>query len=84
MASPALTREFVEQFVFTELVRLGAEESEVETRAAFEDLGLDSLDMTELGTAVKRQLGVEVRPRDFEDVVVVQDALDVIHGRAGL
>ncbi|KAF2776481.1 acyl carrier protein [Streptomyces sp. OM5714] len=84
MASPALTRESVEQFVLAELVRLGAEESEIGSGVALEDLGLDSLDMTELGTAVKRQLGVEVRPRDFEDVVVVQDALDVIHGRAGL
>ncbi|MEU0118091.1 acyl carrier protein [Streptomyces bobili] len=84
MASPALTRESVEQFVFAELVRLGAEESEIDSGAAFEDLGIDSLDMTELGTAVKRRLGVEVRPSDFEEVMVVQDALDVIHDRAGL
>jgi acyl carrier protein len=84
MERTAVTRERIEQFVADKLADLGAERSSISPDALFDDLGMDSLDVTDIGTSVKRELGIEVNPRDFEDVRQVKDALAVVYEKAGL
>ncbi|MFC9326837.1 acyl carrier protein [Kitasatospora sp. NPDC057015] len=84
MTGSTLTREAVEKFVVDTLEELGAERSEIVPSASFEDLGVDSLDVTDLGASVKREFAIELRARDFEEALLVQDALAVIYAKAGL
>jgi acyl carrier protein len=84
MTRSALTRDAVEQFVFTTLKEFGADPEAITLDESFDDLGMDSLDVTELGRSVKRDLGIEVTPRDLDDVLSVGQALTVIYAKAGL
>ncbi|MBE3008773.1 acyl carrier protein [Microbispora sp. NEAU-D428] len=84
MTNPTLTRETIDQFVFDAMTKLGVEPSEITVDASFDDLGLDSLDVTELGQSVKREYGVDLSPRDLEDALLVREALAVIYAKAGL
>jgi acyl carrier protein len=84
MATSAVTREVIEQFVVDALVEFGADRTAISPEATFNDLEIDSLDMVELGQSVKREFGIELKPKDFEEVAGVRDALSIIYAKAGL
>ncbi|MGW2600449.1 acyl carrier protein [Streptomyces klenkii] len=71
-------------FVTASLADFGAEEDLITPDAAFEDLEIDSLDLVELGQAVKRRFGIQVRPKDMDGVKTVGEALDAIFRTAGI
>lgn len=59
--------------------QLGVSEEEVKNEASFvEDLGADSLDLTELIMAMEEEFGVEIDDDDAQKILKVQDAYDYI------
>ncbi|MGK5546385.1 phosphopantetheine-binding protein [Streptomyces sp. URMC 127] len=71
-------------FVTESLTDFGAEPDLITPDATFEDLEIDSLDLVELGQAVKRRFGIQVRPKDMDGVKTVGEALDAIFRTAGI
>ena len=45
-------------------------------------MGIDSLDVVELTQAVKKQLIIPVKPKDFENATTLQDVIDIIREKA--
>ncbi len=59
--------------------QLGVSEAEVKPEASFiEDLGADSLDLTELIMAMEEEFGVEIADEDAQKMLKVQDAYKYI------
>ena len=78
--SATVTIQQVEDRVREALVELGPEPEQITPDATLESLDIDSLDLVELGQVLQQEFGFEVKPEDFEGVVTVGDALDVIKG----
>ncbi|WP_028586166.1 acyl carrier protein [Desulfocurvus vexinensis] len=59
--------------------QLGVSADEVNNDASFvEDLGADSLDLTELIMAMEEEFGIEIDDDEAQKLVKVQDAIDYI------
>jgi len=59
--------------------QLGVSEEEVKPEASFvEDLGADSLDLTELIMAMEEEFGVEIADDDAQKILKVQDAINYV------
>ena len=59
--------------------QLGVSEAEVKPEAAFvEDLGADSLDLTELIMAMEEEFDIEIDDEEAQKIVKVQDAISYI------
>jgi acyl carrier protein len=59
--------------------QLGVSEEEVKEDAAFvEDLGADSLDLTELIMAMEEEFGIEIDDEDAQKLLKVKDAISYI------
>ena len=59
--------------------QLGVSAEEVTNGASFvEDLGADSLDLTELIMAMEEEFGTEIDDDEAQKLVKVQDAIDYI------
>ncbi len=62
--------------------QLGVSEDEVKPEASFiEDLGADSLDLTELIMAMEEEFGVEIDDDDAQKIMKVQDAIDYVQAK---
>lgn len=62
--------------------QLNVTAEEVKPEAAFvEDLGADSLDLTELIMAMEEEFGVEIDDDDAQTLVKVKDVLDYISAK---
>ncbi|MCH0539690.1 acyl carrier protein [Streptomyces sp. MUM 203J] len=82
--SSTLDRATIEKFLTEALVELGVETSDVVPEAALDDLEIDSLDMVELAQAVRKDLGIPVRIKDFDGLETVGQILALCHEKAGL
>ena len=59
--------------------QLGVTADEVKPEASFvEDLGADSLDLTELIMAMEEEFGVEIGDDDAQKILKVKDAIDYV------
>lgn len=59
--------------------QLGAEATNVKPESSFvEDLGADSLDLTELIMAMEEEFDIEIADEDAQKIQRVQDAIDYI------
>ena len=72
----------LEEFVTQQVIDMGVPASTVKLDAKIDSMGLDSLDVVELTQAVKKQLMIPVKPKDFENAATLQDAVDVIREKA--
>lgn len=62
--------------------QLGVGAEEVKPEASFvEDLGADSLDLTELIMAMEEEFGIEIDDDDAQKIIKVKDAIDYIASR---
>ncbi len=60
--------------------QLGISESEVKPEAKFvEDLGADSLDLTELIMAMEEEFDIEIDDEKAQELLTVQAAIDYIN-----
>ena len=59
--------------------QLGVSAEEVKPEASFvEDLGADSLDLTELIMAMEEEFGIEIDDDDAQKIIMVQDDIAYI------
>ncbi|MFP5238893.1 MAG: acyl carrier protein [Acidobacteriota bacterium] len=64
--------------------QLGVSADEVLPEAKFvDDLGADSLDLTELIMAMEEEFGVEIADEDAQKIVKVQDAISYVEAKKG-
>lgn len=62
--------------------QLGANPDEVKPESSFvDDLGADSLDLTELIMAMEEEFDIEIADDDAQKIVKVQDAIDYIENK---
>ncbi|MFC8952488.1 acyl carrier protein [Streptomyces sp. NPDC012693] len=82
--SDVIDRTAISTFVTDALIELGVDRSDIVPDAALDDLEVDSLDMVELSQSIKRDLGIPVKPKDFDDVETFGQLLNVCCTRAGI
>ena len=64
--------------------QLGVSADEVKPEAKFvDDLGADSLDLTELIMAMEEEFDIEIADDDAQKIQKVQDAIDYIEAKKG-
>lgn len=64
--------------------QLGVSAEEVKPEASFvEDLGADSLDLTELIMAMEEEFDIEIADDDTQKILKVQDAISYIESKQG-
>jgi len=64
--------------------QLGVSADEVKPEAKFvDDLGADSLDLTELIMAMEEEFDIEIVDDDAQKIQKVQDAIDYIEAKKG-
>lgn len=64
--------------------QLGVSADEVKPEAKFvDDLGADSLDLTELIMAMEEEFDIEIADDDAQRIQKVQDAIDYIEAKKG-
>ncbi len=62
--------------------QLGANPDDVKPEASFvEDLGADSLDLTELIMAMEEEFDIEIVDEDSQKILKVQDAISYIESK---
>ncbi|WP_027180352.1 acyl carrier protein [Maridesulfovibrio bastinii] len=62
--------------------QLGVSEEEVKEEASFvEDLGADSLDLTELIMAMEEEFDVEIEDEDAQKILKVKDAISFVESK---
>lgn len=76
--STTVTREVLEQRVFTALEEFGAEPDKIAPDADFESLDVDSLDLVELAQIVEDEYGVKLGAEDLEKIKTVRQAVDLV------
>ena len=63
--------------------QLGVSAEEVKPEASFvEDLGADSLDLTELIMAMEEEFDIEIDDEDAQKIATVQDAINYIKSKS--
>ncbi len=63
--------------------QLGVSAEEVKPEASFvEDLGADSLDLTELIMAMEEAFNLEIADDDAQKILKVKDAIDYVQARS--
>ena len=78
---PATTTE-IETTVFEALETFGADPSQINRDAGFEELDVDSLDLAELAQIVDDKYGVTIAADDMKNIKTVGDVLDLIAARS--
>lgn len=64
--------------------QLGVSAEEVKPEASFvEDLGADSLDLTELIMAMEEEFGIEIDDDEAQKLLKVKDAVDYVEKHQG-
>ena len=64
--------------------QLGVSADEVKPEASFvDDLGADSLDLTELIMAMEEEFDIEIADDDAQKILKVQDAINYIEAKKG-
>ena len=71
----------VQEFINTELIDLGVEQDALSADAKFDELDIDSLDVADLMTSIKRDYGVEIPRRDLVGITLGQLVERVISER---
>jgi acyl carrier protein len=75
-----VSKERVAERIMDALVEFGADPERLRPEATLEELEIDSLDLFELGQILKQEFGIEVDPDEFDNVVTVGDAQNVLLG----
>jgi acyl carrier protein len=78
-----VTSEAVEKTIMDALPQFGVEESEISRDSTFEELDIDSLDLTELSQIIEDEYGVTIKGDDARKISTVGDAIDLVVSKAG-
>ncbi|HEY1519589.1 MAG TPA: acyl carrier protein [Solirubrobacteraceae bacterium] len=83
MPTTNITPEAVEKTITDALPQFGVDASEISRGATFEELDVDSLDLTEISQIIEEEYGVVLKGDDVKDIRTVGDAIDLVVSRAG-
>jgi acyl carrier protein len=83
MSTTNITPEAVEKTITDALPQFGVDASEISRGATFEELDVDSLDLTEISQIIEEEYGVVLKGDDVKDIRTVGDAIDLVVSRAG-
>ncbi len=78
-----ITTEAVEKTIADALTQLGVEPAEITPEATFEELDVDSLDLTEVSQIIEEEYGVALKGDDVGKIKTVGDAVDLVVSKAG-
>jgi acyl carrier protein len=78
-----VTADAVEKTILEALPQFGVEEADVSRDSTFEDLDIDSLDLTELSQIIEEEYGVTIKGEDARKIKTVGDAIDMVVNKAG-
>jgi len=78
-----ITAEAVEKTIMDALPQFGVEEFEISRDSTFEELDIDSLDLTELSQIIEEEYGVTIKGEDARKIKTVGDAIDLVVNKAG-
>jgi acyl carrier protein len=77
-----ITTEAVEKTIADALEQFGVEPSQISPEATFEELDVDSLDLTEVSQIIEEEYGVSLKGDDVGKIKTVGDAVDLVVSRA--
>jgi acyl carrier protein len=77
-----ITTETVENTITDALSQLGVETA-ISLESTFEELDVDSLDLTEISQIIEEQYGVQLKGDDVKRIKTVGDVVDLVVSRAG-
>jgi len=83
MPTTTITPEAVEKTITNTLPQFGVDASEISRGATFEELDVDSLDLTEISQILEEEYGVVLKADDVKNIKTVGDAIDFVVSRAG-
>ncbi|MGH3764268.1 MAG: acyl carrier protein [Pseudonocardiaceae bacterium] len=75
-------REAIDKFVIDTLVGLGVDRAQVTKESSLDDLGVDSLDVVDLGQAIKKVLGIKIFPDEFETIETIGHVSALLYEKA--
>ena len=78
-----VTADAVEKTILDALPQFGVDETDISRDSTFEDLDIDSLDLTELSQIIEDEYGVTIKGDDARKIKTVGDAIDVVVSKAG-
>jgi acyl carrier protein len=78
-----IASEAVETTLAEALSQFGVEPAAISVESTFEELDVDSLDLTEISQIIDEEYGVELKGDDFKQIKTVGDAVDLVVSRAG-
>lgn len=83
MSTTSITPQAVEKTITEALPQFGVDPSQISREATFEELDVDSLDLTEISQILEDEYGVLLKGDDMKNIKTVGDAIDVVVSRAG-
>jgi acyl carrier protein len=78
-----VTPDAVEKTIIDALPQFGVDEADISRDSTFEDLDIDSLDLTELSQIIEDEYGVTIKGEDARKIKTVGDAVDMVVSKAG-
>jgi acyl carrier protein len=78
-----VTADAVEKTILEALPQFGVDEADISRDATFEDLDIDSLDLTELSQIIEEEYGVTIKGDDARTIKTVGDVIDMVVSKAG-
>ena len=78
-----VTPEAVEQTITDALPQFGVEASEISRDSTFEELDIDSLDLTEIAQIIEEEYGVTIKGEDARKIKTIGDAVDTVVSKSG-
>jgi acyl carrier protein len=78
-----ITPEAVEKTIVDALPQFGVEASDVSRDSTFEDLDVDSLDLTEISQIIEEEYGVTIKGEDARNIKTIGDAVDMVVNKGG-
>jgi acyl carrier protein len=78
-----ITTESVEKTITDALAQFGVEPAAISLESTFEELDVDSLDLTEISQIIEEEYGVALKGEDVKQIKTVGDVVDFVVSRAG-
>ena len=78
-----ITTESVEKTITDALAQFGVEPAAISLESTFEELDVDSLDLTEISQIIEEEYGVALKGEDVKQIQTVGDAVDLVVSRGG-
>jgi acyl carrier protein len=78
-----ITPEAVEKTIIDALPQFGVDATDISRDSTFEELDVDSLDLTEISQIIEEEYGVTIKGEDARSIKTVGDAVDMVVSKSG-